>query len=871
MTCGCSNNNRNNISNPKKLYQGVGQDMGQNTDQNIVSLACGGNPITDIYRPLSQQGGLIVYRGSAAACKFTPTSRCLDSIIFYGSRSYTPAHNLHFEIRENDSATNMPKGAPGTSTGRIKDVTDSFPTSFFDYPVTFSAELPAANVPYWIVIYSDDYYCDAAYMVGNERFEMSQTFNISGSNRAYYSPSAQCSWYLSGSNDSWAIETFKTTYTAPSSAQVYNVCWGPGLGSTCLVPPERPVIATGTVFTIKADMANNGATGKIRAVFNANGVDISDQNTPSLATFTGTQFWSPTVSYTMPSTDVTLTMYGYGWDGSVWVLTDTKVSTISKSAPTCTGISIDASTLSANVGDIITLTAYGITPTTQPFTVTFTDATNTVLGICTSSNGMCSINWNTTGKVAGYYVVKAAVTGQCTSTTLTIGLSPPRRQWNVDITVRDSVTTNFIQGANVTIGVRTLQTDANGHVLFTGVDEGSIDINIVKTGYNNITDPQYLYNNITLTYQMVPISQNPGSLRFVTSPPGIQGAEVHFVGDIPTLKGSTDAGGIFSIGGLTAGRVVNYQVVKTGYNTATGSATVVGNTTTDVLVTMTPTSTTGSACIHSNPSGASVKIDNITQSGKTTALSGGGCTADNIIGGLTAGSHNYELSLLGYQNKTGTFDVTIGQTLDYDAGVLTPLSNLGTLSISSSPDGARIYIMMGGIYQDTHYVTGTSSNPAIITTLTAGTYSYKLILSGYDDYVNTFVITTGQTTTVNVTLTPSTPTTGILSISSQPEGAHIYIMPTGGSWQDTSHVTGPQGYPTLITGLVPGNYSYKLTYPIYEDNIGQFTITSGQTTGPVHVNLISIPIQEGGGGAVIAIVGVAVLGAMMLSSGPIKR
>ena len=86
MTCGCSNNNtnnRNNINNPQKLYQ----NTGQNANQSIVSLACGGTPTTDIYKSKSETGGLPIYRGEAYACKFTPTSRCLDLIIFLGAKS----------------------------------------------------------------------------------------------------------------------------------------------------------------------------------------------------------------------------------------------------------------------------------------------------------------------------------------------------------------------------------------------------------------------------------------------------------------------------------------------------------------------------------------------------------------------------------------------------------------------------------------------------------------------------------------------------------------------------------------------------------------------------------------------------------------
>lgn len=798
---------------------------------------CSGSP-TIAYNNSSPLMGTygVAEKGKVWAQRFYGDFKCLDFVQFYMQR-YANV-NFYVEIRK-DSA-GLPMGVPLVDDTGL--VFRTPPISYSDIPTSWGWVYPTigtilpTTAYYWICLVPTDFYDSASYRdpicTTCDRFGLQDGTNLPLQRSAVFKAGA---WTESST---FAFVVFKLpTFATPSNAQVFNMCWGPGLGAQCSMPPERPVVTTGTTITIKADLANNGGTGKIRAVFKINGGTISDQNTPSLGTYPGGGFWSPTTTYLMSGSSVTLAVEGYGWDGSAWVLSQTQTATISATTPTCTGISIDANTVVANVGDTITLTAYGVTPTNQPFNVSFLDRSNNVLGTCNTSGGMCSSQWNTTGLAPGQYYVRATVTGQCTSTELAIGLSLPINQWSVDITVLDDVTSSPIPTASVTIGVRNQQTDVNGHTLFTGVDEGTINVSITKTGYNNSpTNPESLYNNIVRIYRMVPVSQNPGSLRFVTSPPGISGAEVHFIGDAPTLKGSTDVNGIFTVPSLTAGRVVNYEVRKATYNTATGPATVVGNTTTDVIVTMTLASTTGSVCIHSNPSGASIRIDTVPQVGKSTALSGGGCVAANTVSNLTAGSHNYELTLTGYQNKSGSFSVTVGQTTDHNAGVLTPLPTLGTLNMASNPAGARIYIKVGGIFQDTGYVSGTLGTPTVISTLTAGTYDYKLTLADYDDYLNTFIITASQTTDVYAVLTPVSPTTGILSISSFPQGAHIYIMPEGGVWQDTTKVAGPEGAPTSVTGLTPGNYSYKLTYPIYEDKIGPFVATAGQTTS-IHVDL----------------------------------
>lgn len=714
---------------------------------------CSGSPELTFNNTSVLQGTFgAVRQGRVWAQRFYGNFRCLDTVEFNMKRIANVP--FYIEIRKDDGVgEGKPLGVPLVDDSGLISRTSSIP--YTDIPTSpgwvfpYVATILPTDTYYWICFVPADFYDSPIYRdIAHDRFWLQDGTNIADKRSAVFENG---SW---ANSSTFAFALYKlTTFTTPSNAQVFNMCWGTGLGAHCSIPPEAPVITVGTNFTIKADIANSGSTGPVRAVFKIDGSAISDQNIASLATYPGGGFWSPTTTYTMPNRNVTLTADGYGWDGASWILTNSYPPvTISMSAPVCTGISVDASKIIANIGETITLTAYGVTPTTQAFTVNFLDRSNNVLGQCTTSNGICSSQWDTTGFAPGQYYVKAVVIGECYSTELAIGLSLPIRQWNVDIMVLDDVTSSPIQGASVIIGVRTLQTDASGHVLFTGVDEGTISIGITKTTYNDFNTIESLLNNITRIYRMIPVSQNPGSLRFMTSPPGISGAEVHFIGDVPTLKGTTDANGIFLIDNLAAGRVVNYEVRKTTYNTTTGTVTVVGNIRTDVLVTMTPVSTTGSVCIHSNPSGASIKIDITPQTDKSTALSGGGCVAANTIDNLTAGNHSYELTLAAYQNKTGTFSITVGQTLDYDAGALTPLPTLGTLNISSSPSGARIYIKTGEVYQDTGYATGTTNTPTVITTLTAGTYEYKLVLAMYVDYINTFVMTAGQTTIVDVTL-----------------------------------------------------------------------------------------------------------------------
>jgi uncharacterized protein YjdB len=242
MPCECSENNKLNnnekLDNNKTLsldsmasmqideiidlYKNGYRLEGLADKVDIVSLGCTGYPSTDIYRAMNQQGGIIIYKGTVGACKITPTSRCLDTILFYQARRYSTSYSIYFEIREHDPATGYPKGTPGDSVGLVKQVNDTFETTFPGYPqsITFQAELPTLGVPYWITIRSSDYICGGG-TAGQERVELSYSW-LSGTNRANYGPAIPCVWN-SGVTDSWAIEVFKTTFTAPPVLTTINI------------------------------------------------------------------------------------------------------------------------------------------------------------------------------------------------------------------------------------------------------------------------------------------------------------------------------------------------------------------------------------------------------------------------------------------------------------------------------------------------------------------------------------------------------------------------------------------------------------------------------------------------------------------------
>jgi hypothetical protein len=135
----------------------------------------------------------------------------------------------------------------------------------------------------------------------------------------------------------------------------------------------------------------------------------------------------------------------------------------------------------------------------------------------------------------------------------------------------------------------------------------------------------------------------------------------------------------------------------------------------------------------------------------------------------------------------------------------------GILDVSSIPLGAGIFIDD----QDQSKVTRS-----VIQNIPAGSHSLKLTLSGYQDYTTTFIISAGGTIILNPTLTPVTPTTGTLDVSSGPLGAEIFI-----DNYDQRKVTR-----SVIKNIPIGSHTLKLTLAGYRDYTTSFRIRSNRTT-----------------------------------------
>lgn len=141
----------------------------------------------------------------------------------------------------------------------------------------------------------------------------------------------------------------------------------------------------------------------------------------------------------------------------------------------------------------------------------------------------------------------------------------------------------------------------------------------------------------------------------------------------------------------------------------------------------------------------------------------------------------------------------------------TPTPKIGDLNITSTPEGARIYI---------DDVDQLSTTPSTLRDIPVGSRRFTLKLEGYNDTVGTVQILGGITTYVYATLIPLSPTTGAIDVSSTPEGAELFI---DGADQNIKT-------PANITDLAEGSYTIKLTLTGYQEWAVTVKINVGQTT-----------------------------------------
>lgn len=262
-----------------------------------------------------------------------------------------------------------------------------------------------------------------------------------------------------------------------------------------------------------------------------------------------------------------------------------------------------------------------------------------------------------------------------------------------------------------------------------------------------------------------------------------------------------------SITGLTKG-VHTFRVTRPGVEDREGMFIINGG---DVLlISIYPIllPKIGMVVIRAFPLVGDVKSAKVYIDGKDTGKQ------TNVRFSLSEGTHTYRLTLPGYEDVDGKFDIVENRLTRVTAYMMRiGTLSLGELNISSNPPGALIDVDNVGMGQYT---------PTIVKNLSDGDYTYRLSKPGYLDITGAFTISNRNTVYLNPTLIQSDT---ILDISCNTIASMIYIDNHTEGWTT----------PAEIIGLSPGSHTYRLIIPDtygggFNDATGTFNIEKESIT-----------------------------------------
>jgi len=171
--------------------------------------------------------------------------------------------------------------------------------------------------------------------------------------------------------------------------------------------------------------------------------------------------------------------------------------------------------------------------------------------------------------------------------------------------------------------------------------------------------------------------------------------------------------------------------------------------------------------------------------------------------------------------KAGTYTVSL-EARDSCTGTVSSKSKIGyitvtttlqTLSVSSTPPGAMVFIdnVAKGI------------TPVTLTDTAIGSHQLFLTKAGFDDYTRSVLIEPSTPMSVGVTLIKSLPesttppaTSGSIAITSSPVGATVYV---DGIHRGTT--------PVILTEIPTGNHLVTLSFKGYDDWNHTISVGSG--------------------------------------------
>ncbi|MDK2950918.1 MAG: hypothetical protein PWQ77_583 [Kosmotogales bacterium] len=293
------------------------------------------------------------------------------------------------------------------------------------------------------------------------------------------------------------------------------------------------------------------------------------------------------------------------------------------------------------------------------------------------------------------------------------------------------------------------------------LNPGTYTLKLQKAGYETYNEQFNLSTTLTKNINLTPTVKNY-DISFSSNP---SGAKIYINNQ---YKGTTPKSLTLEEGNYTARLSMN------GYEDYTETINLDRNISRNI--TLTPIQQNYNLSVSSNPSGASIYLNNSYYGQTPMTVS------------LIEGNYNLQLQMNGYDNYTET--INLNRNISRNI-TLTPIQQNYNLSISSNPSNASVYI-------NNSYYGKTPMN----ITLMENNYSLEIEKSGYVNYTET--INLNRDISRNITLTPETKNYN-LNLKSNPNGASVYLNNTY------------YGVTPINLNLQEGNYDLLLQLNGYED------------------------------------------------------
>jgi len=225
--------------------------------------------------------------------------------------------------------------------------------------------------------------------------------------------------------------------------------------------------------------------------------------------------------------------------------------------------------------------------------------------------------------------------------------------------------------------------------------------------------------------------------------------------------------------------------------------------------------------ITSNVDGASVYFD-----GRYQGQTSDGQLIVRVY--LATPVHTYRVEKPGFTNSTGALVMPEAGATTSALAIIRPVSTPtlassavnGSLSVDTSPRGAQIYI--DGNYRGISKSTFGQISP--------GSHTVEAVLEGYYTYTTPIWIEPDTTKDIRITLEERPVSPNVLSITSDPTGAFVYIDSVFGGKT-----------PVTFNSLLPGPHEIRVMNPGYEQWNTSFTFTGTGNTRSINARLNPLP------------------------------